>query len=424
MDSEWFNDIAGLLAGSLSPEDRGRVLARLAHDPEARELLAVESAVPRVAGPDSSYPFGLLPGIMVGNQQDYFRILRLDHFCLGIEERRVDRFLARITPKKMPLCFKDFLHLETEPGSPCGRIRLSLEWKEGEILVRWRGEGTSKNHLEFWREGRLVRAVSASVPIEIPSELFAAGDTLVVRLDRDNVGLTLQWIPVELGLSDWVSACIGNALAGNPRESVRLLRTEVLERFPEPLLIERAACLLSSLGSVTKNIRGLLMPVPLTRSANRREDQRNAFQVVWRGMLQCWPDAGLRPNPWAVELEDFGTPPPLPSQVEELVLALFQAVEQPPQEMSCHQATLTDPNLRMGWASFWGWSLLLSDQPEEAKACFDSVEASEEDPFSLRESRGLAAHLLAYSESRRPSREEWMDSSLGVWRKVFQLILD
>jgi hypothetical protein len=319
------------------------------------------------------------------------------------------------------------------PGK-IGALILTVERAESvsQLKISYRGKEIEPGDIEFWEKGNLVLKTPCKGIAQRPGYLVKSGVVLAIRPGFSEEGLNLLFSECEFSLTDWKAACLTACLEGDLAEALRICRQELRPALGESGRIERICGQISGLQALTRTEGFTLRPVLATRSLEvEREARLAAYEPVWRGILQCWPDAASLSNPWRCREDELqhGTSAPinLQDEVADLVQACFNATSQntSPQTIasSCEAVqAVVDPDLQNGWVALRGWTHLLIKEYTEARKVFDSVEPVQGDPFSLALGARLAGHLSS-AESEEPSAADFGGSSDTIWAEVFAPIL-
>ena len=416
------NDIAAFLTGKTPLVDWEESLQRFAGDPEAREILFMASCPGIRESLATDLPYSLHADFVAGIDKGYFCILHDDGICRESRQGRLWDALFRISGRRLPLCLNRLVHLDIDlfPLSTPVEVVLSAVEDATELSV-----GIKENaagHIEVWKDGVLIRAVPAGQTPQRRVSVLEPNTHYAIRHSKSASGVSIVLSEIEFGYREWISASLCSAVAGNPSEAARILVSQSSGRFADRAKIRRAVARIQAVGAVAGSNGSILVPRPVVRSRQVADEDRVAvFGLVWEGIVNYWPDAAKRKNPW----EDVLPPlkkegAPLHDEACELIRATIAAAEGSfdPRESRPHS---TDLVVQSGWAALRGWSRILDRDFQGGLESFVSVPRPEEDPFGLKHAEYLARQLMTALQQRDSVHEPNLSDE--VWRESFSGLL-
>jgi len=422
LNENHIQDLATLLYGEASVEERERVLQLVAEDEAARDVLLLAGCPGMKESVLSDIPFAVLSDFTAGVCENYLRVFNLQGVELSAGGVRITEAVRRISGGRLPLCLARRVEVLVELEPFVDPVKLIMDVHENRIRLTIGAEERIPGHFEVWRNGSLVRAVPVSAASKREISDLEPGVHLAVRHSKSSSGMSLIFLPFEFEFGDWMSVCLHRALSGHISEAVRILTTRLARFAADSAGVARTVSKIKSLGAVTKSDLGVLVPRPVVRSRVVFEDDRKAaYRLVWEGILACWPEAAVYENPWSEEGPSGGAKEAF---ISEDVLGLVRTtvgVARGQVDPKMATTVSPEPNLVWGFAALRGWGYLLEGEFEKAREEFGSYSPAEHDPFHMEISSLLAEHLCK-SGGRRVTSES-VASSDGVWHMFLSDVL-
>lgn len=424
MNAERFNDLAALLEGDLSPEEREAILERLSEDPEAMGLLASLLQPGASNGPlPKDLPFPINRKIRIGVHDRIFRMFDLNSVRLTPGQMRAAEAVERISEGRLPYCRRQSVEILLEGEFPPGVLRVEKKG-EGEgldIHVELDREAEQYGYLEFWCNGALIQATPANSISDRPLLGIETNGTWAVRHHLSPVGLGIRLAEVPFESVDWLGASLSQVVEGNLVGAAQLLVHQRPMKSEGPGLWERLSGRLSALGEIAACPMGVLQPAPMTRHpSHTRSGIPEILEPVWSGVQDSWPEARGLPEPWGVRPTTGNAD--LPAGLNRLITALRMAAMGEPipprptlSEMDDHESE--------AWAALEGWLALVEGEFQTACDRFTSTLPTGSDRFGLRVGAGIAGHLARAEGEDGPRTDQAVSSSEEVWRALFSEVI-
>jgi hypothetical protein len=340
--------------------------------------------------------------------------------------------LSRIFGAQPPQGVHRTLMLDYRLQDSPHRLTLDIEPDEMGCLVNFtiRVEGKPEGNIEIWEKGELsLRTSCASFS---RGRVFSTnqGTAIAIRHSASSQGAKILLYQTEFSREDWQAAFVSTCIGGHLSKASEILLNRLLPAIGSVGWLEGIHRRISALSAVTKVDGCVLYPIPATRSSSvDQEDRLTAYNLVWNGILQCWPSAADIPNPWSKDppgsVSTTGMKPSLDQQVPMLVHACIGAARGESMPAANDRDVMSgepDSRVKDGWAALLGWTALLTGDYRKASEIFQSGGGATNDPFALEVSALLADHLCQ-SALIETNREQPRQSSDRIWREVLSPLL-
>jgi hypothetical protein len=421
MNEKTMNQIAALISGTLSQEERDRLVISLAEDPEATQVLAALNLPEPAGASDVDLPFPVVTQFHAGICKGFFRIFGYEGFSLGGEMVRLSQLLNRVSSGTLPVCFHQELTLEFEIESLVGslRIRSNESQAPATLEIHLKDPHRLTGYVEVWQNGALRQVFPASKSNPAPCVAISPGACLALRHSSSLTGIGLRLAPVEFTWKDWLSASLICGFSGHFSQAAAIMAEELAPRGGSLPFKARMAAFFDALRGLAKVEEFMLVPIPATRSGGKTRPWGNlAYRPAWEGIVASWPEVCQAGDPW--QAPESGPAPikDLSPEVKTLVSAVWSAVRG--MDWEAPQAeSIADPVLLSAWSALKGYHHLLAGEYETALASFRKAPILSGDPFSLEVGMTLASHLMVANDPSS-SADKRNDSNQAVWKAILE----
>jgi hypothetical protein len=417
--------VAALMGGKLSENEKRELALGLSEDPDAMDLLA-QIGLPIFSHlPDHDLPFEVTGQFRAGIEGGNLRLLRMTGLRFGREASRVAACITQIAGEQIPMCFRKAVDLDLDGGTFGAGFVISADRTRNSWSLQVLSDSiaSSKDSIEVWQDGILREKTTLSRLAKHRISGVKPGCSLALRPAEEPEGIEIQVSSMEFGPREWVAVCLGCAVEGWIEESISILRNRISQGLEDLRGADRLASFFDILRSIGKSESFVLMPAQATRAVNREEQEARlgVFGSVWRGIVDTWPQTRLFQSAWNPSGSDFAGSPGLPEEVRSLLVANTDAVDSLPDPLRLYSSS-PSPDVQAGWAAMRGLTYLILGEYEKARDAFLSVGPSATDPFLLRLAARIAEHFV-FVRNERMLEESKRASTSMVWRSGFEEIL-